>query len=116
MRTSSTTRRRPTRPAELETGWRRRTDMQWDRDTRKDVTARAIVALLFVLLSANLLVEFARTWHLTGLFLLVNESLVVILTLVRRRALSIDRSRLASLGAFVSGGGPPPRRPGGGPG
>lgn len=85
--------------------------MTWDRDTLKDLTARAIVALLFVLLSANLLVEFARTWHLTGLLLLVNEGLVVILTLVRRRALTVDRSRLASLVTFVSVFGPPLLRP-----
>jgi len=89
--------------------------MQVNRDTLKDITARAIVALLFVLLSANLLVEFARTWHLTGLMLLVNESLVVILTLMRRRALTVDRSRLASLVTFVSVFGPPLLRPVGEP-
>jgi protein-S-isoprenylcysteine O-methyltransferase Ste14 len=89
--------------------------MQVNRDTLKDITARAIVALLFVLLSANLLVEFARTWHLTGLMLLVNESLVVILTLVRRRALTVDRSRMASLVTFVSVFGPPLLRPTGEP-
>src|SRR5262249_13752994 len=89
--------------------------MQVNRDTLKDITARAIVALLFVLLSANLLLEFARTWHLTGLMLLVNESLVVILTLVRRRALTIDRSRMASLVTFVSVFGPPLLRPTGDP-
>jgi protein-S-isoprenylcysteine O-methyltransferase Ste14 len=85
--------------------------MRVNQDTMKDVLARAIVALLFVLLSANLLVEFARTRHLTGLMLLVNEALVVVLTLVRRKALSVDRSRVASLVTFVSVFGPPLLRP-----
>jgi protein-S-isoprenylcysteine O-methyltransferase Ste14 len=89
--------------------------MQVNRDTLKDAVARAIVALLFVLLSANLLIEFVRTWHLTGLMLLVNESLVVVLTLLRRRALTIDRSRVASLVTFVSVFGPPLLRPTGDP-
>ena len=47
--------------------------------------------------------------------LLLSESLVVILTLVRRRALTVDRSRLASLVTFVSVFGPPLLRPNGEP-
>jgi protein-S-isoprenylcysteine O-methyltransferase Ste14 len=89
--------------------------MQVNRDMLKEIAVRAIVALLFVLLSANLLAEFARTRHLTGLMLLLSESLVVILTLIRRQALAIDRSRIAGLVTFVSVFGPPLLRPIGDP-
>jgi protein-S-isoprenylcysteine O-methyltransferase Ste14 len=81
--------------------------MTVNRDAMKDVCARAIVGLMFVLFSANLLAEFARTGHITGLMLLVSESLVVILTLLRRKALTIDRSRMATAVTCVSVLGPP---------
>jgi len=53
-----------------------------------DLIARATVVVLFSLLSINLLGEYMRTGHVTGLLLLVGESLVVVLTIVRRRAIS----------------------------
>jgi protein-S-isoprenylcysteine O-methyltransferase Ste14 len=65
------------------------------------------VGALFVLLSINLLGEFIRTWHLTGLMLLISESLVVILTIFRRPARAVDRSRAATIVTLVSLVGPP---------
>ena len=44
------------------------------------------IGALFTLLSINLLADFMRTGRVTGLLLLVGESLVVVLTIVRRRA------------------------------
>jgi protein-S-isoprenylcysteine O-methyltransferase Ste14 len=80
--------------------------MHINRAKAKDFLARAIVALLFVLLSANLLAEFIQTHHVTGLMLLVNEALVAILTILHRPALSVDRSAKAGLVTLVSVTGP----------
>ena len=64
--------------------------------------------MLFALLSVNLFADFMRTGHVTGLLLLASESLVVVLTIVRRRrdARSIGRSAPASM-TLVSVAGPP---------
>jgi len=50
----------------------------------RDLIARASIGALFTLLSINLLGDFIRTGRVTGLLLLVGESLVVVLTIVRR--------------------------------
>jgi protein-S-isoprenylcysteine O-methyltransferase Ste14 len=71
-----------------------------------DLLARAIVIVLFSLLSVNLLGDFLRTGHLTGLLLLASESLVVILTLVRRRTSLVDRSVSGVVVTAVSIAGP----------
>ena len=47
-----------------------------------------------------------RTGHITGLLLLVGESLVVVLTIVRRRASTVDRSAAAAIMTTVSLAGP----------
>jgi protein-S-isoprenylcysteine O-methyltransferase Ste14 len=62
--------------------------------------------VLFSLLSINLFGEFLRTGHVTGLLLLVGESLVVVLTMVRRRAVAVDRSVAAAIMTSVSLVGP----------
>lgn len=72
-----------------------------------DLLARAIVILLFSLLSINLFGEFLRTGHITGLLLLASESLVVVLTLVRRRTQLVDRSAAGLLTTAMSVAGPP---------
>jgi protein-S-isoprenylcysteine O-methyltransferase Ste14 len=72
-----------------------------------DLLARAAIAVLFVLLSANLLADFMRTHHLTGLMLLVSETLVVVFTVFRRRTEVIDRSFFAGLVTLVSAAAPP---------
>jgi len=71
-----------------------------------DFMARAMVVLLFTLLSINLLQEFLRTGHVTGLLLLASESLVVVLTIARRRAVVIDSSATAATVTVVSVVGP----------
>ena len=71
-----------------------------------DFAAKATVALMFALLSTNLLREFLRTGHITGMLLLASESLVVILTVARRRAAVIDSSAKAATATVVSLVGP----------
>jgi protein-S-isoprenylcysteine O-methyltransferase Ste14 len=72
----------------------------------RDFGARAIVSVLFLMLSANLLGEFQRTGHVTGLLLLVSEALVVLLMIIRRPAQFIDRSPIAACVTVVSVVGP----------
>ena len=72
----------------------------------RDLTARTFVGTLFVLLSINLLGDFMRTGRVTGLLFLLSESLVVVLTLIRRRACRVDRSVSAALLTAVSFVGP----------
>jgi protein-S-isoprenylcysteine O-methyltransferase Ste14 len=72
----------------------------------RDFGARAIVSILFLMLSANLLGEFQRTGHVTGLLLLVSEALVVLLMIIRRPAQFIDRSPAAACVTVVSVVGP----------
>jgi len=67
-----------------------------------DFLGKATVVMLFALLSINLLREFLRTGHLTGMLLLASESLIVILTIVRRRAMFIDSSPSAAVVTVVS--------------
>jgi protein-S-isoprenylcysteine O-methyltransferase Ste14 len=76
------------------------------RERAAEFLARAFVGFLFVLLSINLLDEFMRTRHLTGLLLIISEGLVVVLTLVRRRAQTVDRSLAARTVTLVSLVGP----------
>jgi len=73
----------------------------------RDLAARACVGALFVLLSWNFLSDFIRTGRITGLLFLVSEALVVILTIVRRRAQTIDRSSMAAALTAISLLGPP---------
>jgi protein-S-isoprenylcysteine O-methyltransferase Ste14 len=63
----------------------------------RDLVARATIVALFSMLCINLFAEFLRTGHVTGLLLLVGESLVVVLTIVRRRAIHVDRSAAAAI-------------------
>ncbi len=71
-----------------------------------ELVARACVAALFTLLTINLVAEFMRTGHVTGLLLVVGESLVVVLTIMRRRAHVVDRSAAAAILTTVSLAGP----------
>jgi protein-S-isoprenylcysteine O-methyltransferase Ste14 len=72
-----------------------------------DLTARAVVCVLFTLLSVNLFRDWARTGHVTGLLLLASELSVVVLTLVRRRACMVDRSLLATVTTAICVAVPP---------
>ena len=77
------------------------------REVAMDLLARAVVGGLFALLSVNLLADFLRTGRVTGLLLLCSESLVVVLTIVRRRARLVDRSVAAAVTTMMSLAGPP---------
>ena len=72
-----------------------------------DWAARVIVCLMFGALCVNILHEFMRTGHITGLMLLASESLVIVLTLTRRRTAIVDRSIPAGVFTLVSVAGPP---------
>ena len=72
-----------------------------------DLMSRALIVMLFTMLSINLLADFRHTGHVTGLLLLVGEALVVILTVVRRRAIQVDRSVAAGILTMLSIAGPP---------
>lgn len=72
----------------------------------RDVASRVCIGALFVLLSWRFLGDFLHTGRLTGLLLLTSEGLVVVLTIVRRRAQTVDRSATAALLTGVSLVGP----------
>jgi protein-S-isoprenylcysteine O-methyltransferase Ste14 len=79
-----------------------------------DLFARAAISALFVLLAVSIGREFLQTGHFTGLLLLVSEALVVLFTVVRRRATVVDRSWDARTIATISLVGVPFIRPTGG--
>src|SRR5712692_7310020 len=75
---------------------------RFSREATADLLARALVVALFTLLSVNLVSAFLQTRRATGLLLLVSESLVVVLTVVRRRARIVDRSVTAAIMTAIS--------------
>ena len=81
-----------------------------------DLLVRTLVGALFLLLSMNLLEDFVRTHRVTGLLLLVSESLVVVLTVMRRRAYLVDTSVAAVTITAIALLGPPLLRTGDAPG
>ncbi|HKB10620.1 MAG TPA: isoprenylcysteine carboxylmethyltransferase family protein [Vicinamibacterales bacterium] len=81
-------------------------------ESARDFCARACIVVLFTLLCANLLQNFLRTGHVTGLLFLASESLVVVLTTVRRRARLVDRTMAAAVTTTLSMAGPPLLRAG----
>ena len=80
---------------------------RWNRAIVTDLGSRAMIVMLFTMLSINLLGDFMRTGHVTGLLLLAGESLVVVLTVVRRKAMRVDRSVAAAVLTLLSVAGPP---------
>jgi protein-S-isoprenylcysteine O-methyltransferase Ste14 len=72
------------------------------RERLADFGARASICALFVFFTTQIGGEFARTGHVTGLLLLVSELLVVLLTVVRRPALVVDRAMGTRVVATVS--------------
>ena len=80
---------------------------RWDRAVVTDLLSRAMIVVLFTMLSINLLGDFLRTGHVTGLLLLAGEALVVVLTVVRRKAMYVDRSIAAGVLTVLSVAGPP---------
>jgi protein-S-isoprenylcysteine O-methyltransferase Ste14 len=74
----------------------------WFREQAAEFCARAGISGLFVVLATRIAAEFLQTGHLTGLMLLVSEVLVVVLTVVRRKAVAIDRTWQARVVAAAS--------------
>ena len=72
-----------------------------------DLTARAVIVVLFSLMAVRFGTDFIATGRLTGLFLLLSETLVVVLTVARRSAAIVDRSVRARVLTGVSTLGPP---------
>ena len=90
--------------------WPRRAGFHVDGLTLElfnDLLARAVIAGLFTLLTINLFADFLRTGHVTGLLLVAGESLVVVLTIARRRARTVDRSAAAAVVTTLSLAAPP---------
>jgi protein-S-isoprenylcysteine O-methyltransferase Ste14 len=85
----------------------------WPRvsERTREFASRVFISSLFVLLAINLGSEFLRTGHLTGLLLLVSETLVIVMTAVRRPAIIIDRTWQARVVAGASIVGVPLIRP-----
>jgi protein-S-isoprenylcysteine O-methyltransferase Ste14 len=67
-----------------------------------DLLARVFLIGLYVLLTKNLLTDFLLTGRFTGLLLLISELLVLVFTLLRRRAQTVDRSVMSVLVTTVS--------------
>lgn len=86
--------------------------MPHNREILTDFLARVVVGVLFTLLSINIASDFGHTGRMTGLLLLASESLIVVLTIARRRSSIIDRSLGAALATTISIGGPPLLRTG----
>jgi protein-S-isoprenylcysteine O-methyltransferase Ste14 len=71
-----------------------------------DWAARIVIGTLFGLLSINLLTDFAQTRRLTGLWMLISELLVLVMTVLRRRTQIVDRSLLTAIVTGLSLTGP----------
>jgi protein-S-isoprenylcysteine O-methyltransferase Ste14 len=102
-------------PSPLASGWPRLARLHvasLPRELFTDLLARAVIAGLFTLLSINLFADFMRTGRVTGLLLVAGESLVVVLTIVRRRARLVDRTAAAAVITAVSLAAPPLLRAG----
>jgi len=66
-----------------------------------DIGARFVIVVLFTLMAIRLGADFLATGRLTGLLLLASETLVVVLTVMRRSSSTVDRSyRARVLTAF----------------
>ncbi len=72
-----------------------------------DLAARATIVVLFSLMAVRFGADFLATGRVTGLFLLLSETLVVVLTVMRRSAATVDRSVRARVLTAVSTLGPP---------
>ena len=76
-----------------------------------ELAAKVCILTLFSGMAMRLAQDAAETGHITGILMLVNEALVVALTLVRRTAGVVDRSWQARLLTTISMVGPPLVRP-----
>jgi protein-S-isoprenylcysteine O-methyltransferase Ste14 len=72
-----------------------------------DLAARAAIVVLFSMMAFRFGSDFLATGRVTGLFLLLSEALVVVLTVARRSAITIDRTMTARVLTAASMAGPP---------
>jgi protein-S-isoprenylcysteine O-methyltransferase Ste14 len=77
-----------------------------------DLAARAAIIVLFSMMAVRFAQDFVTTGRVTGLFLLLSETLVVVLTVMRRSATTVDRSLRARGLTAMSTLGPPLLVPG----
>ncbi len=77
-----------------------------------DIVARAAVIALFSMMAIRFGADFVATGRLTGLLLLISEILVVVLTVMRRSAVAVDRSLRARVLTTLSMLGPLLLQPG----
>jgi len=75
--------------------------------TLGDRLAKICILVLFSTMAVRLAKDAAATGHLTGMLLLASEALVVVLTLFRRSAATVDRSWKARILTLLSTFGPP---------
>ena len=87
-------------------------DFALQRRQLADLAARASIIVMFSLMAVRFAQDFMLTGHVTGLFLLMSETLVVVLTVVRRSASTVDRSFRAKSLTMLSTLGPPLLVPG----
>ena len=90
-------------------------DLAWwqaDAERLTDVTSRVTIVVLFSFMAMRFGADFVATGRLTGLLLLVSEALVVMLTVLRRSAVALDRSMRARVLTTLSMLGPPLLQPG----
>ena len=92
----------------------RSTDVSAQVRAVADLLARATIVVLFSTMAIRFGSDFLATGHVTGLFLLLSEALVVVYTVLRRSAATIDRSIKARVLTAVSVMGPPLLVPGAG--
>lgn len=72
-----------------------------------EIASKFCILTLFSWMAVRLGQDAARTRHATGILLVASEAIVVALTLVRRRAVIVDRSWRARLLTLFSTFGPP---------
>ena len=76
-----------------------------------DLGARAVIVVLFSMMTLRFTEDFLATGRVAGLMLVISELLVVIMTLFRRHAASVDRGVRARALTALSMVGPPLSRP-----
>jgi protein-S-isoprenylcysteine O-methyltransferase Ste14 len=76
-----------------------------------DLAGRAVIVVLFSMMTMRFTQDFLETGRITGLMLVVSELLVVVMTLVRRPAAAVDRGLRARVLTTLSLLGPPLVRP-----
>jgi protein-S-isoprenylcysteine O-methyltransferase Ste14 len=76
-----------------------------------ELASKVTIVTLFSFMAVRIAEDAIATGHLTGILLLVSEALVVVLTVVRRAAGTVDRTLKARLLTGVATFGPPLVRP-----